>query len=99
MSQFAPLDFLSTLDLLASWSGREVQVIAAQHAPGEPLSHTQTVVSGVLGSVQMVDNHIDATADSVAAYSVGTQDNGFYISPSGFRRTQPLPGRESIRID
>jgi hypothetical protein len=97
---FQPLNFRETLDLLASWEGRRVSVISNPQAPGEPLSHTQTVMAGALGRLQMVDNSIDPGVESVAAFSVGpTPPNGFYLSPGDFIRTQPLPGRDAVRID
>ncbi|MEJ7783718.1 MAG: hypothetical protein WKF96_02870 [Solirubrobacteraceae bacterium] len=95
-----PLDFRQTLDLLVVWEGAQVSVISMPQAPGEPMSHTQTVMAGVLGRLQMVDNAIDPDVESVAAFSIGpTPPNGFYLSPAGFRLSQPLPGRAAIRID
>jgi hypothetical protein len=100
VSDYQPLDFRQTLDLLASWEGRGVCVISNPQAPGEPLSHTQTVMAGVLGKLQMVDNSIDPDVASVAAFSVGpVPPNGIYLSPGDFVRTQPLPGRDAVRID
>ena len=97
---FLPLDFGKTLDLLASWEGRTVRVQTYAAAPGEPMSHTMAVMEGALGAAQMVDNAIDPNVDSVAAFSVGPMPpNGFYVSPGDHVRTQPLPGRDAIRID
>jgi len=94
-----PLDFRQMLDLLASWEGRQVRVFSSPHAPGKPLTHTQTVMAGALGKLQMVDNAIDRSIESVAAFSIGPMEpNGFYISPGDFRQAQPLSG-ESVRLD
>jgi hypothetical protein len=100
IGDFQPLDFSKTIDLLVSWEGRQVSVIANPQGPGAPLSHTQTVMAGVLGELQMMDNLIDEATDSVASFSVGTTPpNGFCLSPGDFRLTQPLPGRNAVRID
>jgi hypothetical protein len=97
---FQPLSFRDTIDLLVSWEGQQVSVIASSHPSGTALSHTQTVMAGVLGTLQMVDNQIDDAVDSVAAFSVGsTPPNGFYLSTGDFRLAQPLPGRNAVRID
>jgi hypothetical protein len=97
---FLPISFRETLDLLASWEGRTVRVYSYGQLPGEPLSHTQTVMAGALGRLQMVDNAIDEGVDSVAGFSVGpTEPNGFYVSAGDFRQAQPLPERASVRID
>jgi hypothetical protein len=99
VTDFLPLDFSQTLDLLASWEGAQVRTIALSQPPGKPLSHTQVVLTGPLGPLQMVDNAIDENADSVAAFSLGAAGS-LYISPAGFKLTQPLPpSRQSIRLD
>ena len=61
---FLPLDFRATLDLLASWAGREVTVTASSQPPGQELTHTQVVLVGVLGEAEMVDNTIDSDVAS-----------------------------------
>jgi hypothetical protein len=58
-----------------------------------------TVMQGVLGTLQMVDNAIDPNVEGVAAFSVGpTPLVGFYLSPGDHRLTQRLGG-DAIRID
>ena len=97
-----PLDFSETLDLLASWAGRVVEVSSYRTTPGRPASHTMTTMAGPLGEVQMVDNAIDLDADSVAGFSVGdVPPNGFYVSPGDFEMAQSLamPGLDSVRLD
>jgi hypothetical protein len=44
-----PLDFSETLDLLASWAGRVVEVSSYRTTPGRPASHTMTRMAGPLG--------------------------------------------------
>lgn len=86
-----PLDFAGTLDVLADWAGREVLVIAHSQAPGQPLSHTQVTARGALGDVEMVDNQIDQTVQSVAAYKVGDGPmNAIYLSTGDFVHTMRL---------
>lgn len=94
-----PLDFRQTLDRLASWEGQNVEILSCPLAPGEPMSHTMTVLIGELGKLQMVDNAMDAEVDSVAAFSVGpVERTGFYVSPADFERAQPL-GEGRLRLD
>lgn len=86
----APLDYSGTLEVLDSWTGRRVLVIAHSQAPGQPQSHTQAVVTGVLGPLEMADNAIDPNVEGVAAYAVGGGPNGFYLSSGDFLHAMPL---------
>ena len=89
-SDFVLLSFDETLGRLASWEGREVRWCPTRMSLVGP-SHTPRPC--VLGRLQMVDDAIDATADSVAGFSVGAvEPNGFYLSLADVRHAQPLPG-------
>lgn len=98
LDDLRPPDFRATLDLLTSLEGRRVRVAALSQPPGQPLSHTQLVVVGILGQLEMVDNTIDQDANSVAAFSIGGAPSGLYLSPSTFFRSQPLSAK-GLRID
>lgn len=79
-----PLDFRQTLDLLASWEGRKVLVTSHSHAPGDPMSQTQTVLRGELGRLEMVESASHPDMDSAAGYRVGDAPNGLYMSAADF---------------
>jgi hypothetical protein len=97
---FVPLDFEQTLERLTSWEGREVRVVSYAHESGRSQSHTQTVMQGVLGRLQMVDNIIDATQTASRRSPSGRSSPTASISASStFAHAQPLPGAEAIRID
>lgn len=96
-----PLDYAATLEALAALEGRNVLVIAHSQAPGLPMSHTQLVLSGELGAVEIVDNVIDGNTASVAAYRVGSDrpENAFYLSVGDFVHTMRIPiGQEHLNI-
>jgi len=89
-----PIDYRETLEVLSSWTGREVLVMAHSQAPGVPMSHTQVTLSGTLGELQMVDNLIDPTVQSVAGFGVGdSRMNAVYLSPGDFVHTIRLSER------
>jgi hypothetical protein len=92
-----PLDYSATLDLLAEWVGREVEVTAHSQAPGQPMSHSQVAMRGTLGPIEMVHNYIDTYAVSVAALRVG-EGRSVYLSAGDFAHTTLVRDREHINI-
>jgi hypothetical protein len=93
VDQPRPLDYREALDLLDSWTGKNVLALSHSQVPGKTMSHTQLAVEGELGPLQMVDNQIDSNADSVAAYSLGDGNTAVYLSSGDFERAILLSER------
>jgi hypothetical protein len=99
MQPAAPLDYRETLEVLADWAGREVLVISRVTWPA-PVPDCQVTLRGVLGEVQMVDNEIDRTVQSVAAFAVGDAAGGVYLSAGDFVHTVRLArGHVNIKFE
>lgn len=87
------VDYSETLELLDSWVGLQVLALAHSQALGEAMSHTQLAVEGKLGALQMVSNHIDPNADSVAAYPLADGNTAIYLSSGDFAQAALLHER------